>query len=190
MSPAEAEPRCGCRSAPRPASDQLIGRHIVVSGGDDLDERRHRADGGAKTRKDWSSSRNPNRRRVANTDDVGNPRRHKGLWLSVLLRPNIAVGESARMTDLLAHADRPTLSKRQSASAVRSNHRTTSTSRPESRWRARRNASGSKMAATAPSPGSGINVNQAPEDFPPELRETAGSLAMVAGQRVDRNTLR
>ena len=35
--------------------------------------------------------------------------------------------------------------------------------------------------------GIGINCCQAPEDFPPELRDMAGSLAMVCGHSVDRH---
>ena len=34
--------------------------------------------------------------------------------------------------------------------------------------------------------GIGINCCQSPQDFPPEIREVAGSLAMVTGQTVDR----
>ena len=34
--------------------------------------------------------------------------------------------------------------------------------------------------------GIGINCCQKPEDFPPEIREVAGSLSMVTGQAVDR----
>lgn len=34
--------------------------------------------------------------------------------------------------------------------------------------------------------GIGINCNQKPEDFPPELREIAGSLKMVSGREIDR----
>jgi BirA family biotin operon repressor/biotin-[acetyl-CoA-carboxylase] ligase len=37
--------------------------------------------------------------------------------------------------------------------------------------------------------GIGINVRQAIDDFPEELRETAGSLAMVAGKKVSRTKL-
>jgi len=37
--------------------------------------------------------------------------------------------------------------------------------------------------------GIGINVNQAPDDFPEELRDTAGSLAMVAGKKLSRKDL-
>ena len=35
--------------------------------------------------------------------------------------------------------------------------------------------------------GIGVNLNSAPEDFPPELREKAGSLAMASGRAVDRS---
>lgn len=37
--------------------------------------------------------------------------------------------------------------------------------------------------------GIGINCNQKAEDFPEEIREIAGSLAMIAGRPVDRNAL-
>lgn len=37
--------------------------------------------------------------------------------------------------------------------------------------------------------GIGVNVNQALEDFPRELRDMAGSVAMAAGHRVDRGRL-
>jgi BirA family biotin operon repressor/biotin-[acetyl-CoA-carboxylase] ligase len=44
---------------------------------------------------------------------------------------------------------------------------------------------GSYMAVA----GIGINVNQAVDDFPEELRVTAGSLAMVTGRKIDRGQL-
>ena len=37
--------------------------------------------------------------------------------------------------------------------------------------------------------GIGLNVSQRREDFPPELRETAGSLAMLTGREVPREAL-
>jgi BirA family transcriptional regulator, biotin operon repressor / biotin---[acetyl-CoA-carboxylase] ligase len=37
--------------------------------------------------------------------------------------------------------------------------------------------------------GAGLNVNQGQSDFPPELRETAGSLALAAGRTFDRTAL-
>ncbi len=37
--------------------------------------------------------------------------------------------------------------------------------------------------------GVGINANQKPEDFPEELRDKAGSLAMVCGGQIDRKVL-
>lgn len=37
--------------------------------------------------------------------------------------------------------------------------------------------------------GVGVNCNRPAEDFPPELRETAGSLLSQTGERVDRNAL-
>lgn len=37
--------------------------------------------------------------------------------------------------------------------------------------------------------GIGINCGQTEQDFPPELREMAGSLSMIAGEKIDRNVL-
>lgn len=37
--------------------------------------------------------------------------------------------------------------------------------------------------------GIGINCNQQPSDFPPELQDMAGSLQMVTGRSIDRNAL-
>ncbi|MEY2571999.1 MAG: BirA family transcriptional regulator, partial [Verrucomicrobiota bacterium] len=37
--------------------------------------------------------------------------------------------------------------------------------------------------------GIGINVNQALDDFPEELRDTAGSLAMTTGREISRSKL-
>ncbi len=38
-------------------------------------------------------------------------------------------------------------------------------------------------------PGIGVNVNEAPEDFPEEIRPVAGSLAMAAGRKLPRGRL-
>lgn len=37
--------------------------------------------------------------------------------------------------------------------------------------------------------GIGVNCGQKTEDFPPELRDMAGSLSMIAGEQIDRNAL-
>jgi biotin-(acetyl-CoA carboxylase) ligase len=37
--------------------------------------------------------------------------------------------------------------------------------------------------------GIGINVNHAAEDFPPDLRDCAASLAMLTGKKIDRQAL-
>jgi BirA family biotin operon repressor/biotin-[acetyl-CoA-carboxylase] ligase len=34
--------------------------------------------------------------------------------------------------------------------------------------------------------GIGVNINHTPEDFPPDLRDRAGSLAMALGRKLDR----
>ena len=113
---------------------------------------------------------------------------HKGLWLSILLRPNIAISESAQLTDLLARAAAATI-KEQTGLAC-------SIKPPNDVCVAGKKIAGvlvemrvegkGEYAAIA---GIGLNVNQAREDFSPEVRASAGSLAMAAGERVDRNAL-
>lgn len=113
---------------------------------------------------------------------------HHGLWLSVLLRPKIAVKESARLTDLLA---------RVIATTVQTEIGLVCTIKPPNDiYCASRKLAGvlvemrveanGDYAAIA---GLGINVNQTPDDFPLELRKTAGSLAMLIDRRVNRTSL-
>lgn len=110
---------------------------------------------------------------------------HQGLWFSVLLRPRIPLAESARLTNWAAQAV---------AATIRSETGLNSTIKPPNDvYLAERKVAGvlvetkagwgDEFSAIA---GLGVNVNQALEDFPVELRERAGSLAMSLGRQVDR----
>ena len=111
-----------------------------------------------------------------------------GLWFSILLRPLITLSESPQLTSLLAKIVATTISDETGSAA---------TIKPpndifiEGRKVAGilvegRNATDGSYVAVA---GIGVNVNQTIEDFPSELRETAGSLAMASGKKVERSRL-
>ena len=110
---------------------------------------------------------------------------HQGLWFSVLLRPRIPLAESARLTNWAAQAI---------AATIRRETGLNSTIKPPNDvYLAERKVAGVLVETKAGSGGEfsaiaglGVNVNQAPEDFPVELRERAGSLAMSLGRQVDR----
>jgi BirA family biotin operon repressor/biotin-[acetyl-CoA-carboxylase] ligase len=110
---------------------------------------------------------------------------HQGLWFSVLLRPRIPPAESARLTTWAAQAI---------AATIRSETGLNSTIKPPNDvFLAERKVAGVLVEAKAglgdestAIAGFGVNVNQALEDFPAELRERAGSLAMSLGRQVDR----
>lgn len=110
---------------------------------------------------------------------------YRGLWFSILLRPRIPIVESARLTDWAAQAV---------AAAIRSETGLEARIKlPNDVYVAAKKVAGvlvetkaglgSKWAAVA---GIGVNVNQAPEEFPDELRARAGSLAMALGRPIDR----
>ena len=108
-----------------------------------------------------------------------------GLWLSILLRPDIHVSESSRLTDLLAQAIAAAIEQQTGLKAA--------IKPPNDVYLGPRKVAGvlvemrveasGRYAAIA---GLGLNVNQALTDFSPELRATATSLALAAGQQVDR----
>jgi BirA family transcriptional regulator, biotin operon repressor / biotin---[acetyl-CoA-carboxylase] ligase len=111
---------------------------------------------------------------------------HLGLWFSVLLRPRIARSESARLTNWAAQAI---------AATIRSETGLQPTIKPPNDvYLGERKVAGvlvetkagprDEFAAIA---GLGVNINQRPEDFPIELREQAGSLAISLGHSVDRS---
>ncbi|MBA3272522.1 MAG: biotin--[acetyl-CoA-carboxylase] ligase [Chthoniobacterales bacterium] len=112
----------------------------------------------------------------------------KGLWLSILLRPRLSVSDSARLTDFLAAAIAATI---QEQIGVRATIKP-----PNDVYVADRKVAGVLVEMRVEPSGSycaiaglGINVNQAPEDFPPELSGRAGSLAEAAGEPINRSNL-
>src|SRR3954451_19543427 len=108
-----------------------------------------------------------------------------GLWLSVLLRPALTLAESPKLTVLLAEAVAATIADETGCA-------------PTIKWPNDVYLSGRKVAGVLVEgrtagdgtyvavAGIGINVNQTIDDFPDELRETAGSLAMATGKNVSR----
>ena len=108
-----------------------------------------------------------------------------GLWFSVLLRPELPLAESARLTNWAAQAVAATIAQETGLGP--------SIKPPNDVYIARRkvagvlvdtrNASGRVGAAVV---GIGVNLNQAPKDFPVELRVRAGSLAMALGRPIER----
>ena len=109
----------------------------------------------------------------------------KGLWFSVLLRPQIEIAESARLTDWAAKSVADTIAQEFSL--------TPDIKPPNDVYIAGRKVAGvlvdmraQKQALHLAIAGIGINLNQAPEDFPPELQTTATSLAILLQRPVDR----
>lgn len=109
----------------------------------------------------------------------------KGLWLSILLRPQIEVSESGRLTDLLSNVIANTIQESLgiAASVKLPNDIYIGTRKVAGVLVEMRVESGGAYCAIA---GIGVNVNHLPADFPGELRESAGSLAMAAGRFVHR----
>jgi BirA family biotin operon repressor/biotin-[acetyl-CoA-carboxylase] ligase len=110
---------------------------------------------------------------------------HQGLWFSVLLRPRIPSVESARLTTWAAQAV---------ANAIR---RETglepSIKPPNDVYIGGRKVAGVLVETKAGQgrsfsaiTGIGVNLNQAPDEFPDELRVRAGSLAMALGRKINR----
>jgi BirA family transcriptional regulator, biotin operon repressor / biotin---[acetyl-CoA-carboxylase] ligase len=112
----------------------------------------------------------------------------QGLWFSVLLRPQITLNESPRLTSLLAGATAATI--------IEGTGCTASIKTPNDIYAAGRKIAGvlvegrtagdGRYVAVA---GVGVNVNQMLEDFPVELRTTAGSLRMAIGRKIPRGHL-
>src|SRR2546429_8451019 len=112
----------------------------------------------------------------------------KGLWFSILLRPEIPMGDSGRLTIW-------------SIQAISDMIRIEFSLEPEIKLPNDVQVRGRKVAgvlvemrAQEKAPhlavvGIGINVNQSVEDFPPELQSRAISLAMALGRPVDRQKL-
>ena len=113
---------------------------------------------------------------------------YQGLWFSVLLRPAMTLRESQRLTSLLAEVVATTI-------AAEIGY-TPTIKPPNDIYIAGRKVAGVLVEGRTGSDGSylaaagiGINVNQTIDDFPEELRASAGSLAMVAGRSIDRGRL-
>lgn len=107
----------------------------------------------------------------------------KGLWFSILLRPKIDIGESARLSEWAARIVAETIGHAQ-------------VKLPNDVYIGQRKVAGVlvEMRAQSGAPhvaivGIGLNVNHAPDDFPEELRPRATSLAMVRRARQDRHLL-
>jgi BirA family biotin operon repressor/biotin-[acetyl-CoA-carboxylase] ligase len=113
---------------------------------------------------------------------------YQGLWFSVLLRPPITLSESPRLTALLAGVA--------AAIILEETGRAASIKPPNDIYVANRKIAGVLVEGRTANDGSyiavagmGVNVNQTLEDFPAELRATAGSLRMAAGWRIPRGPL-
>jgi BirA family transcriptional regulator, biotin operon repressor / biotin---[acetyl-CoA-carboxylase] ligase len=111
-----------------------------------------------------------------------------GLWFSVLLRPALTLPESPKLTSLLAEAVAETI-KDETGCA-------TTIKPPNDIYLSGRKVAGVLVEGRTANDGSylavagiGINVNQALDDFPEGLRETAGSLAMATGKKLSRPKL-
>ena len=109
----------------------------------------------------------------------------KGLWFSILLRPEIHLGDSGLLTIWALEAIAEVIRIEFGLEAVNK--------LPNDVQLCGRKVAGVlvEMRAQANAPylgvvGIGINVNQCREDFPVELRDKAISLAMTLGRQVDR----
>ena len=113
---------------------------------------------------------------------------YQGLWFSILLRPPVTLNESPRLTSLLAGVAAATIIG-ETGCAV-------SIKMPNDIYVTGRKIAGVLVEGRTASDGSyvavaglGVNVNQTLEDFPEELRATAGSLRMATGRQIQRSPL-
>ena len=111
----------------------------------------------------------------------------KGLLFSILLRPRLTPQESPRLTNWAAQSLAETLRKQHSLG--------TTVKPPNDVYVDAQKIAGVLLEMRAVPRahvgimGIGINVNQQPEDFSPELRACATSVAIWAGKSVDRHEL-
>jgi BirA family biotin operon repressor/biotin-[acetyl-CoA-carboxylase] ligase len=113
---------------------------------------------------------------------------YRGLWLSVLLRPAMTLRESTQLTSLLAEILAITIKQETGC--------TPSIKPPNDIYVDGRKVAGVLVEGRTDTDGAyvaiagiGINVNQTIDDFPEELRATAGSLAMAGGRTIVRREL-
>ncbi|MBA2622364.1 MAG: biotin--[acetyl-CoA-carboxylase] ligase [Chthoniobacterales bacterium] len=113
---------------------------------------------------------------------------HKGLWLSILLRPKGPLADASRLTTWAAQTVADTIQEHLSLNATIKS--------PNDVYLGERKVAGVllEMRAVDEAPhvgilGIGINVNQTSEDFPGVIKLKADSLAMAIGRRVDRQQL-
>jgi BirA family biotin operon repressor/biotin-[acetyl-CoA-carboxylase] ligase len=110
-----------------------------------------------------------------------------GLWFSVLLRPTMTLRESPKLTSLLAELIGKTITDETGcATAIKP---------PNDIYVSGRKVAGVLVEGRTADDGSyvavagiGINLNQTLDDFPAELRDTAGSLAMATGREISRTS--
>jgi len=112
----------------------------------------------------------------------------KGLWLSILLRPKIDIGESARLSAWAATVVADTIRDEFGLDAI--------VKPPNDVYIANKKVAGVlvEMRAQKNAPhlaivGIGLNVNHRAEDFSEQLRPRAVSLAMLLDRQVDRSNL-
>jgi BirA family biotin operon repressor/biotin-[acetyl-CoA-carboxylase] ligase len=113
---------------------------------------------------------------------------YQGLWLSVLLKPALTLAESPSLTAKLAEIVANAIAAETGCVPV--------IKPPNDVYLSGRKVAGVLVEGRTASDGSyvavagiGINVNQTIDDFPEELRVSAGSLAMVTGKRISRTRL-
>ena len=113
---------------------------------------------------------------------------YQGLWLSVLLRPTLTLRESPKLTSLLAEVVSATIAEEMDCPST--------IKPPNDIYIAGRKVAGVLVEGRTANDGSyvavagiGINVNQTLDDFPEELRATAGSLFVATGKRISRTNL-
>lgn len=113
---------------------------------------------------------------------------YQGLWFSVLLRPAMTLRESPRLTSLLAEVVSATIAEETGCAPT--------IKPPNDIYMSGRKVAGVLVEGRTANDGSyvavagiGINLNQTVEDFPEELRASAGSLATTAGRKIDRSKL-
>jgi BirA family biotin operon repressor/biotin-[acetyl-CoA-carboxylase] ligase len=111
---------------------------------------------------------------------------YQGLWFSVLLRPAMTLRESPGLTALLAEVVAATITEETGNTAT--------IKPPNDIYIADRKVAGILVEGRTDNDGRyvavagiGINVNQTTDDFPEELRASAGSLAMALGRKIDRS---